>query len=90
MRAAGAAGIDAGARVGATLPSLGWIATGLLVLGLLVLAGGAVAVVIPVQRAQRPVPPSSGMRLPGPRTPQPDGRHAVTAPEEETWRGAPR
>jgi hypothetical protein len=89
MRADGAAGLDLSARVGATLPSLVWLATGLLVLGLLVLAGGAVAVVVPVHRAQRPVPPAPGVRLPGPRAPQPDGRHAVLAPEEETRGGAP-
>jgi hypothetical protein len=70
MRADGAAGLDLRARVGATLPSLVWLATGLLVVGLLVFAGGAALVVVPVHRAQRPgapLPQGPGAPLPGPR-----------------------
>jgi hypothetical protein len=71
MRADGGAGIAVTARAGATLPALVWVATGLLVVGLLVFAGGAVAVVVPVHRAARPVggpPAGPGAPLPGPRT----------------------
>jgi Domain of unknown function (DUF4389) len=71
MRADGAAGVDVAARVGATLPALPWVATGLLVVGLLVFAGGAVAVAVPVHLAARSSapPPGPGPWLPGPRPP---------------------
>jgi hypothetical protein len=89
LRADGAAGLDVGTRVGATLPALVWIATGLLVLGLLVFAGGAVAVVVPVHRAQRTAPPPPGVRLPGPRAPQPPAQRAAPA-QEPARPGSPR
>ena len=86
MRADGTAGVDVAARVGATLPALGWIATGVIVVGLLVFAGGAVAVAVPVHLAARSgtAPPAGppagpGPWLPGPR-PEADGTAAAPVP----------
>ena len=38
----------------ATLPALPWIATGLLVAGVICLAGGVLLIAIPLRRASRP------------------------------------
>jgi hypothetical protein len=46
----------------ATLPALPWIAAGLLVAGLICLAGGVLLIAIPLRRASRP----QDSRLDGP------------------------
>ncbi|HJQ47478.1 MAG TPA: DUF4389 domain-containing protein [Amycolatopsis sp.] len=53
MNPNGAPGLDVRAEVGATAPGLGWIGTGLVIAGVLVLAGGVVLVAVPVHRASR-------------------------------------
>ncbi|MTD59194.1 DUF4389 domain-containing protein [Amycolatopsis pithecellobii] len=53
MNPNGAPGLDIRAEVGATAPGLGWIATGLIVTGVVLLAGGAVLVAVPIHLASR-------------------------------------
>jgi hypothetical protein len=59
MRADGAAGIVAQARVGATVPGLPWLAGGLLMAGAALALIGALMVVIAVRRAQQGWPSSA-------------------------------
>jgi uncharacterized membrane protein len=40
-------------NVAATLPALPWIATGLLIAGVIFLAGGVALIAVPVRRASR-------------------------------------
>ncbi|MGZ4549488.1 MAG: DUF4389 domain-containing protein [Blastococcus sp.] len=54
MRADGGQGVSVRAQAGATVPSLGWFAGGLLAVGIVLLAIGSVLVAIAVHRAQRP------------------------------------
>jgi len=51
MNADGSRPVSLQVNVAATLPALPWIAAGLLIGGILVLAGGVLLIVIPVQRA---------------------------------------
>ncbi|SFI76699.1 protein of unknown function [Amycolatopsis sacchari] len=53
MNLNGAPGLAVRAEIGATAPGLGWIATGVLVTGAVLLAGGAVLVAVPVHRASK-------------------------------------
>jgi hypothetical protein len=53
MNADGAEGVSVTGDVGATAPSLDWVALGLVVFGVVLLAGGVVLVVVPVVRASR-------------------------------------
>ena len=55
MNPDGAPGLDVRAEVGATAPGLGWIGTGVVIGGVLLLAGGVVLVAIPVHLASRQV-----------------------------------
>lgn len=56
MNADGSPGVAVAADVAATVPPLGWIATGLLAGGGLLLVLGVVLVAVPAVRASRPVP----------------------------------
>lgn len=49
----GSAGVRAGTDVGATVPWLGWVALGSFVLGVILLAAGALLVAIPVARVSQ-------------------------------------
>jgi hypothetical protein len=53
MNANGSAPVSIRANVAATLPALPWIATGLLIAGVIFLAGGALLIAIPVRDAAR-------------------------------------
>jgi hypothetical protein len=53
MNASAAPGVAVTADVGAEVPSLGWLAVGLLAIGGLLLAGAVLLVVVPVVRASR-------------------------------------
>ena len=53
MNADGSRPVSLQVHVAATLPALPWIAAGLLIGGFIVLAGGILLIVIPVQRASR-------------------------------------
>jgi Domain of unknown function (DUF4389) len=53
MNADGSRGVDVRADLGAKVPALAWIATGLLVGGLVLLAGGAALLVVAVRRPGR-------------------------------------
>ena len=53
MNADGSRGISVRAEAGATAPALGWIALGLLVSGIVALAGGAVLIGVAAHRATR-------------------------------------
>jgi hypothetical protein len=53
MNADGQAGVAVRADIGATIPHLLWFALGVLLAGLVVLAGALAMIVIPVQRASR-------------------------------------
>lgn len=70
MRSDGGAGVDAEVSVGATAPGLGWIAAGLLVLGLVLLAVGGLLVGLAVRGASstpgRAGPPPGGGGAPPP------------------------
>jgi hypothetical protein len=74
MRPDGRAGIDAQARVGATVPGLPWLAGGLLATGGVLALIGALLVGLAVHRAQQGPPvgaaPSPGTP-PGPVQPGP-------------------
>jgi hypothetical protein len=87
LRTEGGAGVDVEARVGATAPDLGLLASGLLVVGGVLLAAGALLVGLAVRSAQRgrgepaarptPPPPSAGPPdLPLPRPPGETQQHA--------------
>ena len=52
MRADGQAGVDVRADLGATLPPLVWISVGLVLFGLVFLAGGLLLIVGAVRRAR--------------------------------------
>jgi hypothetical protein len=45
--------VDLQVHVAATLPALPWIAAGLLIGGIIVLIGGVLLIVIPMQRVSR-------------------------------------
>ena len=64
MNADGLPGVAVRADVGASLPDLGWLATGLLAAGALLLVAAAVAVVVPVSRASRPAPAAGAAPAP--------------------------
>ena len=83
MRADGTAGITAVLRAGATLPGLGWIAGGLMIFGIVLLAIGALLVALAVARAQRP--PADG--APGQGTPPPGPGSSGTGPSPEMTGG---
>ena len=53
MNADGSRPVNMQVNVAATLPALPWIATGLLIGGIIFLAGGILLIVIPVRRASR-------------------------------------
>ena len=53
MKASGAPNVSVHADVGATYPPLPWVALGLVVGGLLLFAGSAALIVVPVRRATR-------------------------------------
>jgi len=53
MNANGARRVSVRVNVAATLPALPWRAGGLLVGGIIVLAGGVLLLVIPIRRASR-------------------------------------
>lgn len=59
MNTDGSRGVSVAADAGATLPALGWIATGLYVVGGLLLIGGVLLVVLPTVRASRRPPVAS-------------------------------
>jgi hypothetical protein len=60
MNPNGSAPVNVRVNVGATLPALPWVATGLLIAGVVFLAGGALLIVLPVRGASqgRPASPS--------------------------------
>jgi hypothetical protein len=72
MRADGGAGIDAEARMGATVPGLPWLAAGLLAVGAVLGMTGAVLIVLAAHRANRPAAGPAGPGVPAPRGPVPD------------------
>ncbi|SFE86329.1 DUF4389 domain-containing protein [Blastococcus tunisiensis] len=86
MRADGARGIDAEARVGATAPGLPWLAGGLLGTGALLALAGGLLVVLAVHRA-RQGPPAGG--IPAQRTPPPSPAGAYDAPVAGSRPGDP-
>ena len=53
MNADGSRPVSLQVHVAATLPALPWIATGLLIGGIIVLAGGVLLIVVPLRRASR-------------------------------------
>jgi hypothetical protein len=53
MNADGSRPVDLQVHVAATLPALPWIAAGLLIGGIIVLIGGVLLIVIPMQRVSR-------------------------------------
>ncbi|MGE5290067.1 MAG: DUF4389 domain-containing protein [Micromonosporaceae bacterium] len=53
MNASGTQPVNVKVNVAATLPSLPWIATGLLAAGVILLAGGVVLIAVPLHRASR-------------------------------------
>ena len=75
MRADAGPGVAVRAQVGATVPSLPWFATVLLVTGVVLLAIGSLLVALAVHRAQPPSPEGAVPGMPGgpggPATPAP-------------------
>ncbi|TNC19337.1 DUF4389 domain-containing protein [Amycolatopsis alkalitolerans] len=57
MHPNGSPGLDVLAEAGATAPGLGWLATWVLVGGIVLLAGGVVLIAVPVHRASRQLQP---------------------------------
>jgi hypothetical protein len=80
MRADGGAGIDAEARMGATVPGLPWLAAGLLAVGAVLALIGAVLIVV-AARPAAPLGTGPAAGAPGPGVPAPRGPVPGPAPD---------